>query len=115
MEEPGIKISDGADSVSLPVGSPIGVAPAYKTERDRGASTLRFCLRRDTDKHVNEIDTLAGWFSENKKLTIEVGGSGKVGDCSLRECSLSPFDKSFYLQLFTPHTFQEARKWFDWQ
>ena len=113
MESSGITIGDGTVTVCLPVGSPIGVGPTYHTDRNRGSSTVRFCLRRDTDKHMGEIDTLAGWFSENKELTIEVGGSGKVGGCTLRECSLSPSDRSFYLQLFTPRTFQEARKWFD--
>ena len=114
MELSGIKIDDGSASIHLPVGSPIGVAPTYETERNKGLSTVRFCLRRDTDKYLTEIDTLAKWFSDDKKLTIEVGDSGKVAQCTLRECSLSPFDKSFYLQFYTPHEFQEARKWFEW-
>ena len=113
MKDKGIKISDGKAEALLPANKPIGITPTAKTERDKGASVIRFMLEGDVVKEREPFDQLATWYFEGTELTLQAVASGKVDGCTLRECNLDLSSSRLYVSIYTTFPAQQVRHWFE--
>ena len=112
MGDSNIRLSDGDRSLTLPGARVINVSTSAKTEKQRGASTIRFLLEGDVVMGADPFDTLSLWEDEDKSFALEVA-DWKVQECFIRECSLDPSTQRLYVTIYTSYPAQEVRHWFE--
>ena len=110
-----IKLSDEDNEVTLNgAGLPIRITGTATTERDKGASTVRFLIKGPDAIGKDPFDALSAWREEdNRGLYLHIGDSDPIAKCSLRECTLNLNASQLYVGVYTPFPPQEVRHWFE--
>ena len=59
------------------------------------------------------FNTLTEWYGDEMPVTLLIDDLVPVPDCLLRECSLDLDQQRLYVQIYTKHSDQEVRHWFN--
>ena len=114
MADFNIRLSNGDDEVILTGAKlPIEVSATASTEKQKGASRVRFMLEGKDAMGHEPFDSLVKWYTEETRLTLLLGDNDPVECCSLRECNLDMSAKRLLVTVYTKFSAQEVRHWFD--
>ena len=114
MADFNIRLSNGDHEVVLTGASlPSGISATASTEKQKGASQVRFVLVGKDAMGHEPFDSLVKWYIEETHLTLLLGDNDPIEGCSLRECSLNMSAQQLYITVYTKFPAQEVRHWFD--